>query len=77
MVSNAVDRTIRPIAFSRKNSLFAGHAAGAQNWAGLASLIKRCKLNRIEPHSYLTQVLTGIIRGHRQGRIKQLLPWRP
>jgi len=35
-----VERTIRPIALSRKNALFAGHEAGAQNWAMLASLIE-------------------------------------
>ena len=31
MDSNAVERTIRPIALNRKNALFAGHDAGAQN----------------------------------------------
>ena len=40
MDSNAVERTIRPIALQRKNALFAGHDAGAQNWAMLASLIE-------------------------------------
>jgi hypothetical protein len=54
MDSNAVERTVRPIALQRKNALFAGHDAGAQNWAMLASLIETCKLNKIEPHSYLT-----------------------
>jgi transposase len=33
MDSNAVERTIRPIALQRKNTLFAGHDAGAHNWA--------------------------------------------
>lgn len=37
MDNNTVERTIRPIAIGRKNSLFAGHEAGAQNWAVLAS----------------------------------------
>ena len=36
MDNNAVERTIRPIALQRKNALFAGHDAGAQNWAMLA-----------------------------------------
>lgn len=30
--NNAVERTIRPIALNRKNALFAGHDAGAENW---------------------------------------------
>ena len=75
MDSNAVERTIRPIALQRKNSLFAGHDAGAQNWAMLASLIETCKLNKIEPHSYLTGVVTAIVNGHKQKDIDQLLPW--
>jgi transposase len=75
MDSNAVERTIRPIALQRKNALFAGHDAGAQNWAMIASLIETCKLNRIEPHSYLTGVLTAIVNGHKQKDIDQLLPW--
>jgi transposase len=75
MDSNAVERTIRPIALQRKNALFAGHDAGAQNWAMLASLIETCKLNHIEPHSYLTSVLTAIVSGHKQKDIDALLPW--
>jgi len=75
MDTNAVERTIRPFALGRKNSLFAGHEAGAQNWAILASLIETCKLNGIEPHGYLTQTLTAIVNGHKQSRIEELLPW--
>jgi len=75
MDSNAVERTIRPIALQRKNALFAGHDAGAQNWAMLASLIETCKLNQIEPYGYLTDVLTAIVNGHKQKDIEQLLPW--
>jgi len=70
-----VERTIRPIALQRKNALFAGHDAGAQNWAMLASFIETCKLNRIEPHNYLTGILTAILNGHKQKDIDQLLPW--
>jgi hypothetical protein len=40
-----------------------------------ASLIETCKLNQIEPHSYLTGVLTAIVNGHKQKDIDQLLPW--
>jgi hypothetical protein len=41
----------------------------------LASIIETCKLNKVEPHAYLTGVLTAIARGHKQKDIKQLLPW--
>ena len=45
MDSNPVENLIRPLALNRKNSLFASHDEGAQNWARLASLIATCKLN--------------------------------
>lgn len=73
--NNSVERTIRPIALNRKNALFAGHDAGAQNWAVIASLIETCKLNGIEPHAYLTNTLRAIVDGHKQSHINDLLPW--
>ena len=73
--NNTGERTIRPITLNRKNALFAGHEQGAQNWAILASIIETCKLNKIEPHSYLTAVLTAIANGHKQKEIDKLLPW--
>ena len=73
--NNTVERTIRPIALNRKNALFAGHDAGAENWATMASLIETCKLNAIDPLAYLTTTLTAIVNGHKQSRINELLPW--
>ena len=75
MDSNTVERTIRLITWQRKNAIFAGRDTGAQNWSLVASLIETCKLNRIEPHSYLTRTLTAIIYRHKQNDINQLLPW--
>jgi transposase len=73
--NNTVERSIRPIALNRKNSLFAGHDAGAQNWALIASLIETCKLNAIDPFAYLAKTLQAIANGHKQANIKDLLPW--
>lgn len=73
--NNSVERTIRPIALNRKNALFAGHDAGAENWATIASLIETCKLNAVDPQAYLTSTLTAIVNGHKQSRIGALLPW--
>ena len=73
--NNPVERTIRPIALSRKNALFAGHEAGAQNWAMLASLIETCKLNAVEPHVYISGILTAIVNGHKQSDIESLQSW--
>jgi transposase len=75
MDNNAVERTIRPIALNRKNALFAGHDVGATNWGIIASLIETCKLNALDPHAYLADILTKIAQGHKQNKIDELLPW--
>ena len=66
---------LRPIALNRKNALFAGHDAGAENWAVIASLIETCKMNAIDPHAWLASTLTKIVNGHKQRQIDDLLPW--
>lgn len=73
--SNAVERSIRPIALNRKNALFAGSDAGAEHWATIASLIETAKLNDVEPLGYLIDVLTKIVNGHPNSQIDTLLPW--
>jgi hypothetical protein len=70
-----VERTIRPIALNRKNALFAGHDAGAENWAIIASLIETCKMNAVDPHAWLATTLKAIVSGHKQSQIDDLLPW--
>jgi transposase len=73
--NNAVERAIRPLALNRKNALFAGSDGGAEHWAVIASLIETCKLLDVEPHGYLTDVITHIVNGHPQSRLDELLPW--
>ena len=73
--SNVVERAIRPIALNRKNALFAGSDGGAEHWATIASLIESCKLNGVEPHAYLADVIARIVAGHPQSQIDDLLPW--
>jgi len=63
------------IALNRKNALFAGHDAGAENWAIIASLIETCKMNAVDPHARLENTLTAIVNGHKQSQIDDLLPW--
>ncbi len=74
--SNIVERSIRPIALSRKNALFAGHDEGARNWGVIASLIETAKLNDVEPQAYLTATLENIAAGHPHSKIDDLMPWR-
>ncbi len=73
--TNTVERAIRPLTLTRKNSLFAGSEGGAQHWAVLASLIATCKLIDVEPQAYLEDVITKLINGHLQSRLDELLPW--
>jgi transposase len=73
--SNSVERSMRPIALNRKNSLFAGHDQGANNWACLASLIETCKLNSVNPNTWLTDVLTKLVNRWPARRIDELMPW--
>jgi hypothetical protein len=54
--NNSVERTIMPIALDRKNALFAGHDAGPENWAIIASLIETCKLNTFGPTADFSRV---------------------
>ena len=73
--SNVVERSIRPLALTRKNALFAGSDGGAEHWAVVASLIETCKLVGVEPQAYLTDVITRIVAGHPNSRLDELLPW--
>lgn len=73
--NNSVERTIRPIALNRKNALFAGHDAGAENWATIALLVETSKLNAVDPLAYLSYTLAAIVMGHKQSQIDKLLPW--
>ena len=73
--SNAVERTIRPIALNRKNALFAGHDEGGRSWGRIASLIETCKMNDIEPFAYLKATLEAIASGHPANQNDDLMPW--
>jgi hypothetical protein len=73
--SNVVERTIRPLALTRKNALFAGSDGGAEHWAVIASLIETCKLIGLEPYRCLADVITRILNGHPNSRLDELLPW--
>jgi hypothetical protein len=73
--SNTVERAMRPVALTRKNALFAGSDEGAENWAMLASLIETCKLHRVNPQAYFTDVLTKLVNNWPNSRLAELLPW--
>ena len=76
MDNNAAERAMRPVKLSSKNSLFAGSDEGAENWATITSLIETCKLNQVDPHRYLADLLTRRVNGWPQARIDELMPWQ-
>jgi transposase len=73
--SNTVERSIRGLALTRKNALFAGHERGAAGWAMIASLLETCKLNRVDPLAWTTDVLTRLVNRWPASRIDELMPW--
>jgi transposase len=74
--NNIVERMIKPIVLTRKNSLFAGHDGGAETWAILASLLATARLNDIDPFTWLNDVLEKIVSGSvKANDLDQLLVW--
>lgn len=57
-----------------KSYLFAGSDAGGECAAAMYTLIGSCKLNKIDPESYLRYVFERIA-DHPIKRINGLLPW--
>ncbi|MBA8885607.1 transposase [Dokdonella fugitiva] len=71
--NNPIENAIRPIAVGRKNWLFAGSETAARRAAAIMSLIATAKANGIEPHAWLTDVLTRLPTT-RDRDIESLLP---
>jgi transposase len=74
--SNTVERSMRPIALGRKNSLFAGSEGGAESWSILASIVTTAKLDGLDPQAYLTDVLERSVSGQTKShQLRELLAW--
>jgi hypothetical protein len=74
--SNVVERSMKSVALTRKNSLFVGSARGGETFAVLASLVNTAKLNGVDPEVWLADVLERIISGKvKANRMESLLPW--
>jgi len=74
--SNVVERSMKSVALTRKNSLFVGNERGGKSFAVLASLVNKAKLNGVDPEKWLADVLERIISGKvKADRIESLLPW--
>jgi transposase len=66
-ISNCwIENQIRPFALGRRNWLFVGNEESANKSALLYSLIQTCKLNKLEPRSYLIYVLNQVHKMRRK-----------
>ena len=76
--NNAVENAIRPIALGRKNWLFTGSETAGKRAAAIMSLIATAKANGLNPHAWLTDVLTRLPTTLDRD-IDSLLPmnWKP
>jgi len=63
------------VSLGRKNFLFFSSDYGGERGALLYSLIGTCKLNGVEPESYLCHVL-NVIADWPVNQVSELLPWR-
>ena len=72
--NNPVENAIRGIALGRRNWLFAGSETGGQRAALFCTLIETCKLNGVDPHAYMVDVLTKLPTAKARD-LDALLPW--
>lgn len=76
--NNKIERPMRYISISRRNSLFCGSNAGAQRTATLYSLAISCRLNNINTFSYFKDVIQRLAENQTmdQDKMRDLLPDR-
>ena len=73
MDTNHLEREIRPIAVGRKNWLFCWTEVGADCVGIFQSLLSTCRLQGIDPHTYLVDVLQRI-DSHLASEVQLLTP---
>jgi len=71
--NNAAERALRAIALGRSNWVFCGSPAGGRRAAILYSIVQSCKLQSIDPFTYVRDVL-GRLHTHPMSRIAELTP---
>ena len=76
--NNGAERSLRGVAVGRKNWMFLGSDNGGRTAAVLKSFIASCQQSKVEPWSYLRDVL-GRVASHPVNALDELLPanWKP
>ncbi len=71
--TNHVERALRVIPMGRKNWLFNWSELGAHNAAIIQTLLSTCRLQGVDPYTYLTDVLQRVGQ-HPASRVEELTP---
>ncbi|WP_298195808.1 IS66 family transposase [Novosphingobium sp.] len=74
LTNNAAERALRCVPLGRKAWLFCGSDRGGQRAAVLYTLIQTARLNDVDPHAWLADVLARIA-DHPAAKLDELLPW--
>ena len=71
--TNHLERQIRPIPMGRKNWLFCWTEVGAKHVATIQTLLQTCRLQNIDPFTYLVDVLQRV-EEHPFSKVDELIP---
>jgi transposase len=74
LTNNAAERALRGIALGRRNWTFAGSQRGADRAAIMLTFIMTCRLNDVDPKTWLADLLARL-PNHSNTRLHELLPW--
>lgn len=71
--TNHVERVLRPVPMGRKNHLFCWTETGARELGVLHSLVATCRLQDVDPYTYLVDVMQRVDR-HPASAVLELTP---
>lgn len=74
--NNVAERALRTVAVTRKSYLFLGSDEGGRRAAAIYSIIESARLNGLDPHAYLADVIDKLAKGWPRSRLADLLPWQ-
>lgn len=74
--NNLAENAIRPITLGRKNYLFCGNHAAAENMAVICSLLATCKAHDVNPRNYLNDIIAKMpyMKDANEETLIELLP---
>lgn len=72
--NNLAEGDLRMVALIRKNSLYLGAASAGPRFAACLSILRSCRLARINPNDYLTDITPTLIRWRQRQRARLPTP---